>query len=222
MAYSEYTIPFHDRNLAVCHYDSLPSTNAAAKELLRKGACTSVIIADEQTAGRGRLGRSFFSRNGLFMTLILPSDELAIPAAMLTTAAAAAVCRAVTDEGFDPRIKWVNDIQISGKKICGILAEAVTEESRTLGYVVGIGVNIGVQDFPAEIAETAATLTAGSSDADAALKTHLTDAIIRNMMEAIHEPPESLVSYCAEKKQCHRQTDPLFRRARGRRKSHRT
>ena len=201
MAYSEYTVTLKNRPepLTVYHYDSLPSTNATAKELLRGGTRTGVVIAEAQTAGRGRLGRHFFSRSGIFMTLILPSDELSIPATMLTTAAAAAVCRAVTDEDFDARIKWVNDIQINGKKICGILTEAVTEESRTLGYVVGIGINIGSQDFPPEIAETAATLTTGSPEADATLKTRLTEMLIRNMMEAIHESPEALVAYCAKK-----------------------
>lgn len=119
-------------------YDVLTSTNDTAKRKAAEGSPEgTVIVAARQTAGRGRAGHSFYSpQGGLYMSLILrPSfDDMTL----ITTAAAAAVCRALEKLGFDARIKWVNDVYVKGKKVCGIL----TESNVALGWaVLGVGVN---------------------------------------------------------------------------------
>ena len=125
----------------IYHYKTLPSTNAEAKKMILDGAREGVLLAEHQTAGRGRLGRSFFSENGIFMSVILAPENIPFDTGFLTSAMAVAVCRAITEQGFDAGIKWVNDIYLNGKKICGILAEAVSMGMKTLAYVVGIGIN---------------------------------------------------------------------------------
>lgn len=183
---------------ALYYYKELPSTNQTAKEIFfshRTGDNRQLIVlADRQTAGRGRLGRSFFSEGGLYFTCVFPHGSFSLPPELLTTAAAAAVCRAVTSEGFPAEIKWVNDILVNGKKICGILAEALSEGNSTLGYIVGIGVNIGITDFPDTLADTAASLSG-----DSRLKSRIFRRIRTNLLRALHESPRDLLHYCSEK-----------------------
>lgn len=123
------------------------STNDVAKKLVTdRFFGKGVILAEEQTNGRGRLGRQFYSptQTGLYMSLIYPNKQQA-NAASVTTVAAVAVCKAIeklTDK--KPVIKWVNDIFLDGRKICGILTEGVINfETGTIdSIIVGIGVNI--------------------------------------------------------------------------------
>ncbi len=131
---------------AVC-YSVLPSTNDEAKALAEAGAAEgTLVLAGAQTAGRGRMGRSFYSPedNGLYMSLILRPDETKQDAGLITACAAVAVYRAVLElTGVLTDIKWVNDIYFDNKKLCGILAEGQIAPSGNLAYVVlGIGVNI--------------------------------------------------------------------------------
>lgn len=124
--------------LAVC--DETGSTNEDAKVFLKENdASRFLFVADRQTKGKGRSGKSFFSpENGIYMTAILPNVNIFAPG-KITTAAAVAVCRAIeTQTKKTPKIKWVNDIMIDGKKICGILCEAVPQKRAA---VVGIGIN---------------------------------------------------------------------------------
>lgn len=140
-------------------YKALESTNKTAKELAIAGAPHgTVIIADSQTKGRGRYTRSFFSpHGGLYMSIILRPEVLRFDNPTAVTAfAAVSVCEAIeiiSDK--TPKIKWVNDIFIDGKKVCGILTEAVTNfESGGLEWIVlGIGVNVytRTEDFPKEL-----------------------------------------------------------------------
>lgn len=137
-------------------YDTVGSTNSLLKERAADGAPEwSVIIASAQTAGRGRLGRTFSSPagTGLYMSLLLRPGENFSGAATVTAAAAVAVCRAVRrvleetagpERIREPLIKWVNDVLIDGKKVAGILTEAaLSAETGAPEYVVlGIGVNI--------------------------------------------------------------------------------
>lgn len=148
---------------------TVDSTNRYAKALAEAGAAHgTLVVADRQTAGRGRHGRSFFSPagTGLYMSLILrPSAELE-RFQNVTIAAAIAVCRtieALTE--LHPRIKWVNDIFLRDedgreKKICGILTEAVSDvESGTLqSVIVGIGLNVSTRDFGPELSGLAGSL----------------------------------------------------------------
>lgn len=179
------------------YYEELPSTNLTAKEIFFAESAQNrrfIVLADRQTAGRGRLGRSFFSEGGLYFSIAVPAGSFSLPAELLTTAAAASVCRAIIQEGFDAKIKWVNDILLDGKKVCGILAEALSEGGTLRGYVVGIGVNIGTPDFPVEIADIA-----GSLPGDVHLKCKLFEEIRVNFLASLNEAPQKLISYCTEK-----------------------
>ena len=119
-----------------------PSTNRALKERAPSLPAWHALIALEQTQGRGRLGRSFFSPagTGLYMSVLLRPSLAPEDVPLITPAAAVAVCRALEELGSDrAQIKWVNDVYIGGRKVCGILTEA----GPGLGYVVvGVGVNV--------------------------------------------------------------------------------
>ncbi len=146
-------------------YDCLDSTNRTLREKARSGAeHGTTLLADRQSKGRGRLDHSFFSpAGGLYMSLLLRSDALRpedLP--LVTIRSALIVCDTVEEvTGKKPEIKWVNDLLLGGKKICGILAEGVTDmDGRMSGVVVGIGINARIrqEEFPAEIRETAGSL----------------------------------------------------------------
>ena len=147
-------------------YESLESTNKTAKEMAISGARHgTVVISDRQTNGRGRYSRSFFSPpGGLYMSIVLRPSALRFENPTLVTAfAAVSVCEAIESISNNlPKIKWVNDILIDGKKVCGILTEAVTDfESGGLEWVVvGIGINVNThpKEFPESLRSVAASL----------------------------------------------------------------
>ena len=130
-------------------HQTIDSTNTQAKRLALDGAIHgTIVVSEEQSAGKGRYNRSFFSPKGagLYMSLILRPKADSKDLQMITVAAAVAVCEAVeelTGQKQKPRIKWVNDIFLDGRKICGILSEAVTdfESSKVESIVVGAGIN---------------------------------------------------------------------------------
>ena len=144
------------------------STNNTAKELAISGAeHGTIIIADYQTAGRGRYNRSFFSPpgHGIYMSIILRpiQQQLCGSSTLATLYAAVSVCESIeTTTGKTPQIKWVNDVLLHGRKICGILSEAATDfkSGDTEWIVVGIGINFTTPDagFPNEIKHTAGSL----------------------------------------------------------------
>ena len=148
---------------------SLESTNKTAKELAVSGTeyDGTIIISDNQTAGRGRYGRKFFSLpgHGIYMSFIIrptQPDWINVPT-LVTSYAAVSVCKAIeTTTGKMPQIKWVNDIFLDGKKICGILTEAVTDfESGNMQWIVlGIGINFitPAAGFPEEIRHIAGSV----------------------------------------------------------------
>lgn len=150
-------------------YDTLESTNRTAKLLALEGAAHgTLVLAGGQTAGRGRLGRSFASPagKGVYCSVVLRPPLPAANAQTATIGAAVAVCRAVqTLCGLELAIKWVNDLYYKGKKVCGILTEAGTDlESGQLEWlVVGIGLNLTTSpaDWPEELARTAGSLYPG-------------------------------------------------------------
>jgi len=128
--------------------DEVDSTNNYAKKLASSGALNgTAVISDYQTAGKGRMGRSFFSPKGtgLYMSVIIRPDIDMISAQLITSCTAVAVSEAVEKLcGSDVKIKWVNDLFLNGRKLCGILTEAsMSFEEKKLEYaVIGIGVNI--------------------------------------------------------------------------------
>lgn len=146
--------------------EEVTSTNTAAKELAEQGSSEgTVVIAQRQTAGKGRLGRSFTSPagTGLYMSILLRPHFSAEDSLSITTAAAVAVAEAVEAvTGKNAMIKWVNDVYLDGYKICGILTEASIDfETGGLRYaVLGIGVNVQVPDggFPEEVRDIAGAL----------------------------------------------------------------
>ena len=143
-------------------FDSVSSTNDVARELAASGASEGTcILAREQTAGRGRQGRSWSSPpdEGLYLSLILRPNIRAADSAVITLAAAVAVAEVLTLD-FDVRtdIKWPNDVLASGRKICGILVESAVERERTQYAIMGIGVNVAQASFPDEIVNSATSL----------------------------------------------------------------
>ena len=161
------TGPFMSDRIHV--YKSVESTNLTAKRMALDGApYGTVVIAEEQTKGRGRMGRSFYSppSSGIYMSFILEPRFDTAKSVLITTAASVAVCIAIEKvTGIPCQIKWVNDIYIGEKKICGILTEAVTDfESGHIDYIVlGIGINYSTAQaaFPKELSGIAGSLFDG-------------------------------------------------------------
>lgn len=157
---------------SIYYYDTLPSTNDKAKELAAKGAPHgTVIIAGSQTNGRGRMGRSFYSPSGtgLYMSIILRPDISAELATCLTAVSAVAVHKTLYSLfNKETEIKWVNDLLLDSKKVCGILAEGAPLRSvsntspnafAAIEYIViGIGINLSDSGFPSELAGIAGSL----------------------------------------------------------------
>lgn len=138
---------------------SLTSTNDRAKVLAEAGADMTAVIADAQLSGRGRLGRTFFSpAGGLYLSAVVRPHVKATECGRITAYAAVAAARGVEREsGLRVEIKWVNDLYVRGKKICGILTEGgFGMESGELAYaVIGIGVNIRCDGLPDELSSRA-------------------------------------------------------------------
>lgn len=145
-------------------FESLDSTNTYLKKRAAGGAPEgTVVIANAQTAGRGRMGRSFASAPGLgiYLSMLLRPSTEAECVQSLTAGTAVAVCRAVERVcGVAPGIKWINDLFLKGKKICGILCESSLKDEKAEYVVLGIGLNVITrpQDFPEELRGTAGSL----------------------------------------------------------------
>ena len=144
-------------------FSVVDSTNTEAKRRAAEGERFALLVAESQTAGRGRMGRSFYSPNGTgvyFSVLYTVRDPLS-GVVSITSAAAVAVRRAILRTcGIETEIKWVNDLIYRGKKVCGILAESVAriDESGACSIVIGIGINLRSAAFPSELAGIAGTL----------------------------------------------------------------
>ena len=143
-------------------FEVLGSTNLQAKLDAENGAQEgTLIVADMQTAGRGRKGRSWSSpgRANVYFTLILKPDYAVELASMVTLVMGMAVTEGIRRAcGVEAGIKWPNDIVVNGKKICGILAEMSVERAYIHYVVIGVGINVGEQTFPPEICDMATSL----------------------------------------------------------------
>ncbi len=159
-------------DLDISIYKSVTSTNTVLKEKAEQGAPQgTVIIAEEQTAGKGRTGKTFYSpkETGIYLSILVRPDIPAAEALFLTTSAAVAVARAIEDiSGRPAQIKWVNDVYLDFKKVCGILTEAAFHmETDTLDYaIVGIGINLCLpkEGFPSSIKNTATAVFENNAD----------------------------------------------------------
>ena len=175
-------------------YQKIDSTNTEAKRRLAETSDVrsldhTVIVASSQTAGRGRLGRAFYSPDGsgLYLSIIYAPKEKIESPALLTATAAVGVCRALLSVyEADAKIKWVNDIFMRGKKVSGILTEGLTDFERggISCAVVGIGVNIAPQNFPRDIADIATSVL---EDKDADTKRSALAAAIVNDVLSIYD-----------------------------------
>ncbi|MDO4492728.1 MAG: biotin--[acetyl-CoA-carboxylase] ligase [Clostridia bacterium] len=149
-------------SLGIRRYAEIDSTNTEGKRLIRAGAALPLLlVADHQTAGRGRLGRNFYSpkNTGLYFTLVVSPHGGPADAVPLTQAAAVAALRAIRRlTGADVTVKWVNDLYLGPKKIAGILTEAAAAPDGSLAVLIGIGINLTTEDFPEDIAERAGAL----------------------------------------------------------------
>ena len=186
-------LPDSLKKIPVLVYDSVDSTNLCAKRLAADGAENgTLVIAKEQTEGRGRRGHSFYSpdKTGLYMSLLILPDRSFSDFSLYTVCAANAVCEAV--EGLckkEPQIKWVNDIFLDGKKICGILTEATAdmESGGVDSVIIGIGVNITTDDFPGEITDVAGSIGGGTT------RSRLAAAITAELHRELESPPEEII-----------------------------
>lgn len=154
----------------VHHEESLTSTNIAALKLAYEGVPEgTIVVAEEQTTGKGRLGRTWFSPKytGIWVSVILKPTIPPQQAPQLTLLAAVGVVRGIeASTGIRCEIKWPNDILINGKKVVGILTELQAEADRINAVVIGIGINVNQQleHFPEDLRETATSLAIESQE----------------------------------------------------------
>ena len=189
---------FEKENIKLFCADEVDSTNKRARiyaeQMSEPPERAALFLAESQSEGRGRLGRSFFSpaNTGLYMTLLIPSPKRAESFARLTALTAVATAEAVRNAfAVEPRIKWVNDLYLDGKKVAGILAESFPVGE--LRYVaVGIGINLTTDEFPEDIHGKAGSLTKGiESDELCARKTALAFLISKKLLASLEKEESS-------------------------------
>jgi BirA family biotin operon repressor/biotin-[acetyl-CoA-carboxylase] ligase len=151
--------PFAKR---IHHFFKTDSTNTEALRLGQEGEPHgALVIAEEQTAGRGRVGRAWYSEktSGIYVSLLLRPQISPMQAPLLTLMAGLAACDAVSEQtGLAPNIRWPNDLLLNGKKFCGILTEMHAEPDRVQYVVIGIGMNVNHAQMPAELAKMGTSL----------------------------------------------------------------
>lgn len=191
-------------------FDVIDSTNTYAKRILAEcgnlrmpdGKLTaagqkyhkSIYIAECQTAGRGRLGRTFYSpeKTGIYLTVIYaPLGGITQPA-LLTAFSAVAACRVLKRlYNIDPKIKWINDIYINGKKVSGILTEGSTnfETGQIESAIIGIGINIADNPdvFPPEVAQVAGSITGSAEKAPQVTRSQLSAQVAGEIIRILEE-----------------------------------
>ena len=146
----------------ICAMKQVDSTNNEAKRQAQLGApAGSLFVAEEQTGGKGRLGRQWSSPSGtgLWCSLLLRPKAVPEQVTGLTLLAGLAVARSIRAlTGLNAQIKWPNDVVVEGRKLCGILTEMAAEMESVEYVVVGVGINVNTQSFPEEIAKKATSL----------------------------------------------------------------
>ena len=172
-------------------YKTVESTNIVARGMAMNGADSgTVVIAEEQISGYGRNGKSFFSPygTGIYMSIILnlKKEKKIFNSSFITTAAAMAVSKSIEEiSNENTQIKWVNDVFINGKKVCGILTEgAFSFEDGKLDYaVIGIGINVNFpkNGFPEEINNIAVSINKMQNNKD------IRNILIAKILERMYE-----------------------------------
>ena len=149
-------------NKKIIYYKQLDSTNTEIARLAMQGAeHGTVVVAESQTAGKGRKGRSWESpaRENIYMSILLRPDCVPNKAPMLTLVMAYSVAQVIQELGFsEVQIKWPNDLVLSGKKVCGILTEMQLMGSEIDYVLVGVGINVNTRNFSAGLGDKATSL----------------------------------------------------------------
>ena len=131
----------------ILYFETLDSTQTYLKEHFNELSDQTVVVTEEQTSGRGRFDRKWISEPGglYFSVLLKPTHTQFL--ANLTQLMALSVCQAAEKYALQPNLKWPNDVQIAGKKLCGILSEAITQNNQIACVVLGVGINIAQKDL---------------------------------------------------------------------------
>lgn len=182
-------LKFLKSDVSIIPFETTDSTNTQAKlycgQFKDEGITSPVLfVANQQNGGKGRLGRSFYSPadTGLYMSLLVKTDDIENDIVCVTTATAVCVVKAIEKLcNISPKIKWVNDIYIENKKVSGILCEAVTNpDTMKIEYIIiGIGVNVSTDFFPKEIKDIATSLPAKTNKNK--LCAYITDNIVEEL-----------------------------------------
>lgn len=189
-------------------FKTIDSTNNEARKIAIKDSINQgLVLSEEQTKGRGRMGKTFYSPNqtGVYMSFFLKPNLDMADAPLVTTATAVAVCLAIEKlTAKKPQIKWVNDIYLDGTKICGILTEAVSdfESGKIETLIVGIGLNVKepLTGFPAELDTIAGSLM--SSKETENINRNRLIAEIANQFDGIYQTIEERSFLADYKKRC--------------------
>ena len=176
-------------------FDSVDSTNNVLKDMARNGAPSgTVVISDHQTGGKGRRGRSFSSPKGvgIYLSYLFKPESGFDKISNLTSWTAIAVSDAIYNAyGIDSQVKWVNDLLMNRKKICGILTEVTVEAESGLidNCIIGIGINVNETSFPAELSEiaTSISLENGGKTFD---RSKLAAELIRSLGDLVYRWPD--------------------------------
>lgn len=176
------------RDIRLFEYALTDSTNTRAKEAALADIVSppALFIADEQTCGRGRMGRSFYSpkSTGLYATLLFNAPDNNDRLLSLTALAAVAALEAIEAKfGIKTDIKWVNDLYLNGKKVAGILAESFPVGKKRM-IIVGIGINLSTSMFPDELRDKASSLGITRAS-DPALKRELALDFAERLLDLI-------------------------------------
>lgn len=167
LSQSEIVSQLHTKWLGqhICYFEEIDSTNTAAKRIAEEDGSVgwhgTVVVAEEQTSGKGRRGRTWSSPKGtgLFFSILLKPPIDPGNASMLTLVKGMAAVKGIAQvTGLKPQIKWPNDVVLNGKKIVGILTEMSAQVDYVNHIVVGTGINVHQTEFPEEIAKTATSL----------------------------------------------------------------
>ena len=178
-----------DAPFEIEYHESIDSTNRRARELAAEGRRDVVVLADEQTGGRGRLDRTWASPSGgIWLSILISPAVPTAHAPIYTLAAAVATAEAVRDLGVEATIKWPNDVLVDGQKLTGILTEMEGEADRISWLAIGLGLNANVD--PEEVpASGATTLRAEYGDVN---RRELTQEILERFY-ALHENRDAVV-----------------------------
>ncbi len=177
--------------MQILRFDVLDSTNAYAKRNCSLLADKTVIIARQQTAGRGRLDRKWISQQGgLYFSLLLkPRQTDFLPS--LTQLMALCVCKSLLALGAEAHLKWPNDVLIDGQKICGILSQAVFSQNCFDGVIVGVGINVS-QCHMADVGQPATSLALQNIKANE-------EALLQDILNRFFDSYEDILKYGFEK-----------------------